>query len=174
MVLSRQRERRSLNQIILIQIIMTNWFEVKARYSKMQESGIDKVVTESYLVEAVSFTDAEATAVEELTPYMSGEFEISAVGKKKFAECFFNETGEKYYRMKLYFITLDEKSGTEKKSAHQMLVQADTLMEALLKVENEMEKSMIDYYTASATETAIIDVVRQPEETKKPRKTEKK
>lgn len=137
---------------------MNNWFEVKVRYLKMQESGVEKTVTEAYLVDAWSFTEAEARATEELTPYMSGEFELSAVGKKRFSETFFNETGDRYYRAKLQFITLDEKSGTEKKTSMNMLVQASTLKEAVLIVEEEMEKSMVDYSIHSVTETAIMDV----------------
>lgn len=137
---------------------MKNWFEVKAKYLKMQESGVEKVVTEAYLIEAWSFTEAEAIATEELTPYMSGEFEISAVGKKRFAETFFNDIGARYYRAKLQFITLDEKSGTEKKANVNMLVQASTLKNAVEIIEEEMEKSMIDYSLHSVIETPIVDV----------------
>ena len=89
---------------------------------------------------------------------MSGEFSISDIKRVKYSESFFNETGDRYYRMRLYFITLDEKSGTEKKTATNMLVQASTLKEAVLIIEAEMEKSMVDYTIASATETAIMDV----------------
>ncbi len=137
---------------------MYNWFECKVRYEKMLETGIQKMVTEPYLVDAWSFTEAEARITEEITPYMSGEFSISDIKRVKYSESFFNETGDRYYKMRLYFITLDEKSGTEKKSATNMLVQASTLKEAVLIVEKEMEKSMVDYTIASATETAIMDV----------------
>lgn len=135
-----------------------NWFEVKVRYEKMHESGAVKMTTEAYLFDALSFTEAEARAVEELTPYMSGEFSLSAVGKKKFAETFFNETGDRYYRAKLQFITLDEKSGTEKKTSVNILVQASTLKEAVEIVETEMEKSMVDYVIHTVAETPIIEV----------------
>ena len=137
---------------------MYNWFECKVRYEKMLESGMQKMVTEPYLVDAWSFTEAEARIIEEITPYMSGEFTISDIKRVKYSESFFNETGDRYYRMRLYFITLDEKSGTEKKTATNMLVQASTLKEAVLIIEAEMEKSMVDYTIASATETAIMDV----------------
>ena len=137
---------------------MYNWFECKVRYEKMLESGMQKMVTEPYLVDAWSFTEAEARITEEITPYMSGEFSISDIKRVKYSESFFNETGDRYYRMRLYFITLDEKSGTEKKTATNMLVQASTLKEAVLIIEAEMEKSMVDYTIASATETAIMDV----------------
>ena len=148
---------------------MYNWFECKVRYEKMLESGMQKMVTEPYLVDAWSFTEAEARITEEITPYMSGEFSISDIKRVKYSESFFNETGDRYYRMRLYFITLDEKSGTEKKTATNMLVQASTLKEAVLIIEEEMEKSMVDYTIASATETAIMDVYQYTaqEDTKK-------
>ena len=137
---------------------MYNWFECKVRYEKMLETGVQKMVTEPYLVDALSFTEAEARITEEILPFMSGEFSISDIKRAKYSESFFNEKGDRYYKMRLYFITLDEKSGTEKKSATSMLVQASTLKEAVQIVETEMEKSMIDYTIASATETAIMDV----------------
>ena len=144
---------------------MYNWFECKVRYEKMLESGIQKMVTEPYLVDALSFTEAEARIIEEIRPYMSGEFTISDIKRVKYSESFFNEDGDRYYKMRLYFITLDEKSGTEKKTATNMLVQASTLKEAVQIIEEEMDKTMIDYSIASATETAIMDVYRYSAET---------
>ena len=137
---------------------MYNWFECKVRYEKLLESGMQKMVTEPYLVDALSFTEAEARIIQEITPYMSGEFTISNIKRVKYAESFFNEEGDRYYKMKLYFISLDEKSGAEKKTAVNMLVQASTLKEAVEIIETEMEKSMVDYTIASAAETAIMDV----------------
>src|SRR5690554_8008132 len=105
---------------------MYNWFECKLRYDKMLETGIQKTVTEPYLVDALSFTEAEARIIEEIRPFMSGEFTISDIKRVKYAESFFNDEGDRYYRMRLFFISLDEKSGTEKKTSVNMLVQAST------------------------------------------------
>ena len=137
---------------------MYNWFECKVRYEKLLENGMQKMVTEPYLVDALSFTEAEARIIQEITPYMSGEFTISNIKRVKYAESFFNDDGDRYYKMRLYFISLDEKSGAEKKTAVNMLVQASTLKEAIEIIETEMEKSMVDYTIASAAETAIMDV----------------
>ena len=137
---------------------MHNWFECKVRYDKMLDSGVQKTVTEPYLVDALSFTEAEARIIEEMKPFISGEFTISDIKRVKFTESFFNETGDRYYKAKLYFITLDEKSGAEKKTAINMLVQASELKEAVETVEAEMKKTMIDYTIAAVTETAIMDV----------------
>lgn len=139
---------------------MYNWFECKVRYEKMLDSGMQKTVTEPYLVDALSFTEAEARIIEEMKPFISGEFSISDIKRVKFADSFFNETGDRYYKVKLYFITLDEKSGTEKKTAVNMLVQASTVKEAVEFVEDEMKKTMIDYTLASVVESPLMDVFR--------------
>ena len=101
-----------------------------------------------------------------MQPYMSGEFTVSDIKRVKFSDTFFNETGDRYYKAKLYFITLDEKSGAEKKTAVNMLVQATTLKEAVETVEAEMGKTMIDYTLASVNETAIMDVFKYVAESK--------
>lgn len=137
---------------------MHNWFECKVRYDKTLETGMIKTVTEPYLVDAVSFTDAEARIIKEISPFISGEFTVSDIKRVRYADTFFNETGDKYYKAKLHFITLDEKSGAEKKTAVNMLVQAMELKEAVEIVEAEMKKTMIDYTIASVNETAIMDV----------------
>jgi small-conductance mechanosensitive channel len=137
---------------------MYNWFECKLRYDKMLDTGIQKTVTEPYLVDALSFTEAEARIIEEIKPYISGEFTISDIKRVKYSDTFFNETGDRYFRAKLYFLTLDEKSGSEKKTAVNMLVQATLLKEAVEIIETEMKKTMIDYTIATVTETALMDV----------------
>lgn len=137
---------------------MYNWFECKVKYDKMLDTGVQKTVTEPYLVDALSFTEAEARIIEEMKPFMSGEFTVSDIKRVKFSDSFFNETGDRYYKAKLYFITLDEKSGAEKKSAVNMLVQASELKESVEIIEAEMKKTMIDYTIASVIETAIMDV----------------
>jgi hypothetical protein len=137
---------------------MYNWFECKLRYDKMLETGIQKTVTEPYLVDALSFTEAEARIIEEIKPYISGEFTISDIKRAKFSDTFFNESGDRYFKARLYFISLDEKSGSEKKTAVNMLVQATILKEAVEIIETEMKKTMIDYTIASVTETALMDV----------------
>lgn len=137
---------------------MHNWFECKITYDKTQENGVLEKVTEPYLVDALSFTEAEARIIEELRPYISGEFTVADIKRAKLAELFFNENGDRYYKAKVYFITLDEKSGTEKKIGVQMLAQASDIKEALAVVEKGMEGTMADYIIASIAETQIMDV----------------
>ena len=137
---------------------MALWFETKVRYEKMQETGAVKKVNEPYLVDALSFTEAEARIIEAIKPYISGEFSISAVKKTKIAEIFFKEDGDRYYMVKVNFITLDEKTGTEKKSASFILVQASTVADALDKFMAGMKGSAADFEVASVAETPLCDV----------------
>lgn len=137
---------------------MHNWFLCKVSYEKILENGMQKKVTEPYLVDALSFTEAEARIIEEMSPFITGEFTVSAVGRAKLSEVFFNEDGDRYYKAKINMITLDEKSGQEKKQGMYVLIQANNFDESLTKLKDGMNNSMADYEIASITETAIMDV----------------
>lgn len=139
---------------------MSNWFECKIKYDKMMENGLPKSVTEPYLVDALSFTEAEARIIEEIKPFISGEFTVSNIKRVKLADIFFDETGDKWYKAKLNYITLDEKSGAEKRTSAFMLIQAQDFATALATLTQEMGTTMIDYEVASITETPIMDVYR--------------
>lgn len=135
-----------------------NLFECKIKYDKLQENGIQKTVTEPYLLDALSFTEAEKRIVEEVQPFISGEFTISDIKRKRFAEVLLNDRGDRYYKARLQYLILDEKIGTEKKTNVNMLVQASSLREALEIVEKEMDKTMIDYVIHTISETPIMDL----------------
>lgn len=137
---------------------MALWFECKVRYDKMQENGMVKKVNEPYLVDALTFTEAEARIIEEMKPFISGEYSISSEKKTKISEIFFNEGGDRYYLVKVNFITLDENTGVEKKSVSQILVQASDFEDALDKFKEGMKGSMADYEIGSIAETMIMDV----------------
>lgn len=137
---------------------MALWFETKVRYDKMMENGVVKKVNEPYLVDALTFTEAEARIIEEMTPFISGEFSISAVKKTKISEIFFDENADRYYMVKVNFITLDEKSGVEKKSTSMILVQASDLEGAISRFQEGMKGTLADYEIASVAETPLMDV----------------
>lgn len=137
---------------------MHNWFECKVTYEKMMENGMQKKVTEPYLVDALSFTEAEARIIEEIQPYITGDFTVADIKRAKISELFFNEAGDRFFRIKVYFITLDEKSGAEKKTAATMLAQACSLKEAIAVLEEGMKNTMADYSIASVSETMLMDV----------------
>lgn len=139
---------------------MANWFECKVRYDKLQENGAVKKVTEPYLVDALSFTEAEARIIDEQTPYISGEFSVSAVKRTKIAEIFWNEDGDKWYLVKVAFITIDERSGVEKRATSQILVQAKDFKNALDSFLEGMKGTMADFEIVGINETPLIDVYK--------------
>lgn len=136
------------------------WFEVKIRYEKVMENGMQKKVSEPYLIDALSFAEAEARAIEELTPFISGEFTISDMKRVSYSEIFTSEREEDdlWFKAKLVFVTLDEKSGAEKKTSTQVLVQAADLRVAREYIDQNMKGTMADYQIASISETPIVDV----------------
>ncbi|KAA6323914.1 hypothetical protein EZS27_026700 [termite gut metagenome] len=146
------------------------WFECKIRYEKIMENGMSKKVAEPYLVDALSFTEAEARIIEEITPFISGEFTVADIKRANYSELFFSDedTADRWFKCKLLFITLDEKSGAEKKIATQILVQAADLHDAIKKLDEGMKGTMADYQIASVIETAIMDVFLYKEANDKP------
>lgn len=137
---------------------MANYIETRIRFDKMRENGTVKKTTESYLVDALSFTEAEARIIEEQTPFMSGDFTVSAVKKSKVAEIYRDASGDKWYRCKLMFITIDEKSGAEKRSASIIMVQAIDFRNAFENLLDCMKGTMSDFEIVEIAETKIMDV----------------
>ena len=137
---------------------MANWFECNVRYDKTQENGSVKKVNEPYLVDALSFTEAESRIIEEQTPFISGDFSVSAVKRTRISEIFYDESGDRWYMVKVAFITIDEKTGVEKKTATFILVQASDFRNALDNFVKGMADTMADYEIVSITETPLMDV----------------
>lgn len=139
---------------------MHNWFQGKVRYEKINEAGMNVKVTDTYLVDALSFTEAEARLIEEVSPFISGEYNVSDIRRANISEMFTSEeeNADRWFKCKLYFITLDEKSGAEKRTATNVLVQAADLRDAVRKLDEGMLGTMVDYQIASVSETPIMDV----------------
>lgn len=136
---------------------MALYFEVKATYNKMTENGLVKKVTEPYLFDALSFTEAESRAIEELTPFISGEFTVKACKRTKINEIF-NLGAERYYLAKVAFVTIDEKTAAEKRGISQILVGASDFKEAYDNFLGGMKGTMADFELVSLAETQIMDV----------------
>ena len=137
-----------------------NWFLCKIRYEKTMEDGLQKRVTEQYVVDALSFTEAEARIMEEMASYISGEFEVWEIDRAVFKEIFFSyeDMADKWYKSKLQFITIDEKTEKEKKTAVYYLVQGSSLENARKNIDEVMGGTMIDYVICAVSETSIMDV----------------
>ena len=135
------------------------WFVCKIRYEKTQDDGTEKKVTETYVVDAMSFTEAETRITKEMSAYISG-MEVVDISRAPFSEVFFADDGmaDKWYKSKLQFITIDEKTEKEKRSNVNYLVQAASLEGARKNLEDVMDGTMIDYVTVGVNETKIMDV----------------
>ena len=163
------------------------WFECKIAYEKVMEDGLQKKVKENYVVDALSFTEAESRIMEEMSSYISGEFTIEDIKIASYKEIFFSEDikiasykeiffseeemADRWYKAKLQFITIDEKTEKEKRSNVNYLVQAGTLKGAVNNIESVMGTTMIDYVIASVAETTLMDVFeygKQPVQNDKP------
>lgn len=138
----------------------TSWFETKIRYDKTMEDGLNKMVTEAYTVEALSFTEAESVITKEISNYISGEFDVKAITRATYREIFFSDAcdDDKWYRAKLGFVTIDEKTEKEKRTIVVYLVQAASLDKARAYIKEEMNKTMNDYEVVSISETLLLDV----------------
>lgn len=120
---------------------MHMFFEVRIRYEKTMENGQNKKVNEPYLVDALSFTEAEARIINEITPFISGDFKVKAVKEANFSEIFFSneESADTYFKARLAYVTLDERSGAEKKTYTNVLVKAADLRDAVKKLDEGMK-----------------------------------
>lgn len=136
------------------------WFEVKVSYDKVMEDGNEKKAIETYVVEALSFTEAEAIIIREMQEYISGDFSVMNINPMKFKEVVFDdrEPTVYYYKAKLMFITLDEKTEKEKRTPVYYLVQATSFDNCKNTIRQLMDSTMIDYQITSVSETNIMDV----------------
>lgn len=136
------------------------WFECKIRYEKTMEDGMQKRVSENYVVDALSFSEAEERIIEEMSSYISGEFDVMDIKKAPYKEIFFSDSdlADKWYKAKLQFITIDEKTEKEKRSSVNYLVQAGSFNGAVKNIDEVMGGTMIDYVIASVAETTLMDV----------------
>ena len=150
-----------------MEIKRSDWFECKMRYEKTGDDGMPKKVIETYVVDAVSFGEAESRILEEMSSYVSGEIEVVDLKIAQYKEIFFadNDLADKWYKAKLAFITIDEKTDKEKKTSVYYLVNAGNINSALKNVDEIMGGTMIDYQTCNLTETQIIDVFEYKKKT---------
>ena len=152
---------------------MKTWFECRIRYEKVMADGMSKKVTEPYLVDALSFTEAEARIIEQMAPYISGEFTVRDIKRASYSEVFYTdeEVADKWYKGRLGFVTLDEKAGKEKITYTNVLVQSCDFRDAVKKLDIGMKGSMADYVIVLMQETAIMDVYEY-EQTEDPNQDE--
>lgn len=140
---------------------MAQWFECKVKYDKNTGEATVKSVTETYLVDALSFTEAETRIIDEMQTYISGDFKVDSVKRVRMSEIFFDENGDRWYKAKVNFITIDERKGVEKRTGCYMYVQASEFAKALQNLMDGMKGTMSDFEISSITETTILDVFKE-------------
>ena len=141
--------------------ISGTWFEVKVRYEQTQEDGTEKMVTETYVYKAADFGEAYDKAIKNMSTFISGEFGITAMKIAQYKEIITQDdrTEEKYYRVKVNLIILDEKTQKEKKTACYYLVNADSVEKARKYTDTALSDTMMDYVIEAVQEAKIIDVI---------------
>ena len=139
---------------------MKKYFLVKVKFEQVSEIGSVEKVSQQYLVDALSFTEAETRIIEEMKPFLikGGEFEVANINPQKINEIFYNDSGEKWFKAKVNFISLNEENGKEKKTAVNMLAQANDVKEAEQVVKAGLNGTLADYEIASISETKILEV----------------
>jgi hypothetical protein len=138
---------------------MASWFECSISYNKINERGINAKVTEKYLVDALSFTEAEARITKERAPFVSGEGMVAACKRTKIAEVFEADV-DRFYLAKMAFITLDDKTGAERRSITQMLVGGEDLIDAIKNLNTAMRGTMADWELVAISETPILEIYK--------------
>jgi hypothetical protein len=137
---------------------MNSWYTVKVKYTKQFEDGRLKRVSEPYLVDAVSFTDAEARIYEELGASIRGEFLISGISKTDFADIFHYDDADDWYKCKITYVSVDADSGKEKKISSNFLVSAHSVKEAYSRLEESLDGMMVSYEIPSIILSTIVDI----------------
>lgn len=138
---------------------MNTWFECKVKYEKIDEqTGKEKKMNLPYLIDAVSYTEAESRIHTEMEQYVTGEFSVPSIKKANYSDLFFYDDGDKWYKCKVMFVTIDEDAGKEKKVANQMLVLASDLKEAYERINQSMSGMTVDYDIVAIIESNIADV----------------
>ena len=137
---------------------MREWFTGKVKYQKPDHQGKLKSVTETYLIDAVSFTDAETRIHGEFESIIQGEFKVNSLVPAKITDIFDYEDSEKWVKCKVSYVTVDEESGKESKINNLMLVTADNLKQAYERIEESLKDMLVPFEINSMADTNIIDV----------------
>lgn len=140
--------------------VTAEWYEIKIKYDKMQEDGTQKKVTETYVISANSWGDAERKIAKEMADYISGEWEIKSIAKMAYSEILFSDRDcdDKWYKAKVAFITIDEKTEKEKQTTVTFLLQGSSVSGAVKSVDEFLADGASNHTSIAVTETKIMDV----------------
>lgn len=137
---------------------MQKWFKCVVNYLKIDDDGRERKVSEAYLIDAVTYTDAEARIIAQLATMVRGEFSVKQITQTSIVEIFPNENAEMFFTGKISIVTIDEKAGKEKRISESFLVQADDLKQALKNLEEGLSYILVPFTITSLSISNIIDV----------------
>ena len=137
---------------------MQTWYECKVKYLKIDQGGFERKVNDNYLLDAISFTDAEARIFHQMNQITNGEFQVMNIKKSNITEVIPSETGEWWYKAKISLITIDEEGGKEKKVNNYILVMADDINHALKRLEEGLSYMLVPYVATSVQLSTIAEV----------------
>lgn len=149
-----------------MEIISANWFEVAVRYTKTIEDGTRKAMTERYGVDAMSFTEAESRIIDALSGSIDGEYRTTSESQATYTDVVLGDcdNDEYWFKVKLQFINIDERTGKEKYSNVMYLVQAQSVASALNNINTAMRDTLADYRVVSVCATKLINVFTYKEQ----------
>lgn len=146
---------------------MASWYLAKIRYQKQDEAGSLRTINEAYLFDAVSFTEAEAASYKQIVTGAS-EFSVAAITRMRLSDLFDYEEGEQWFKAKVVYFSVDEKSGKEKKVVNYMLVNATGIQQALDRIIEKMRNFLIPYEITDVLLTGILDVFQYESKEEEP------
>lgn len=137
-----------------------NWFEAKVKYVKINEDGREKKVNEAYLLDAMSYTEAESRITHEMESVIKGDYYISSLKKSNITELVpsEDENDDRWYKAKVNIIDADEVSGKGKSTAQYYLVAAADTDRALENLKKNLSTFVVPYEIANISDTKFIDV----------------
>jgi hypothetical protein len=137
---------------------MQTWYECRVKYLKIDQGGYERKINDNYLLDAVSFTDAEARIFQKMQEITSAEFQVMNIKKSNITEVIPSENGEWWYKAKISIITIDEEAGKEKKVNQYILIMANDIYHALKRLDEGLSYMLVPYVATSVQLSNIADV----------------
>lgn len=137
---------------------MKIWFICKVKYAKEDDKGILKNVSENYLVDAVSFTEAEARIYDELGSIIRGDFQVTNISKSNIVDVFHYDDIDIWHKCKITYVVADEDSGKEKKVTQIMLVSAHDVKEAYDRIRESLNNMLVSFRVPEVIESNIVEI----------------
>jgi len=137
---------------------MQTWYECKVKYLKIDQGGFERKVNDNYLIDAVSYTDAETRIYDIMKELTRGDFQVMNIKRSNISEVISPDNGEWWYKAKISFVSIDEEKGKEKKISNYVIIMADDINDALKQLEKGLEYMLVPYVCTAIQLSTIADV----------------